>query len=118
MKIIKFSEGEKFERPYGRVSRVLLEHKFKTPVESIIFYHSDLPNGKFDDHYHSESEEIIWFPEGGKITVEGETIQMEPWDGVLLQPGEQHGYSGESVKTIHLAVKMPASNDKVSAKDE
>lgn len=113
MEIIKFSEGKKFTRPFGRETRILLEHKFDKPIDSIIFYHSSLENGKFDEHYHSESEEIIWFPEGGEITVEGETYKMEPWDGVLLQPGEKHGYSANCGKIIHLAVKMPASDDKV-----
>ena len=39
---------------------------------------------------------------------------MENWDGVILEPGDSHGFQGDCGPITHLAVKLPASNDKVT----
>lgn len=114
MKIIHASEVSNEKKPYGRETKALFEHVFNKPAESIVFYLSSLPTGQFDEHYHSESEEIIWFPEGGEINVEGTNYRMGPWDAVFLESGERHGFKGNCGKTVHFAVKIPASKDKVS----
>ena len=114
MKIIRSKENPYGEKPYGRETKVLASYEFSDSIDSVIFYHSKLPRGEFDEHFHSESVEFIWFPEGGKITVNGTDYVMENWDGVILEPGDSHGFQGDCGPITHLAVKLPASNDKVS----
>ena len=114
MKIIKKSEADIFERPYSRKTYKLLSHKFDNPIESIVFYLSFLPTGRFDKHHHSKSNELIFFPNGGKMKVNNELYTLEEWDGVLLEPGDTHGLDIVDKDTVHLAIKMPDINDKIS----
>lgn len=115
MKIIRKDEAPKDNRPDGRIVTTLHELQLEEKVDSSILYHCFVPGGKFGAHYHSKSHEFIWFPVGGMITVNGETCKMEKWDGVLLYPGDVHGYEGNDCgDIIHFAVRMPGGEDKVS----
>jgi hypothetical protein len=114
MKIIRRGEAPSDSRPNGRTVRTLFQQEFDEPVSSIVFYLCEVPSGKFGAHYQSQSVEFIWFPTGGMIKVNGQVYEMNPWDGVLLEPGDVHGYDGDDCKDIlHFAVKMPSVSDKV-----
>jgi len=118
MKIIRKSKAFKDNRPDGRIVTTLHELELEESVSSSIFYHCAVPGGKFSAHYHEKSHEIIWFPVGGKITVNDNTYTMEEWDGVLLEPGDIHGFSGDDCgDIIHFAVRLPGGVDKVAVKD-
>ena len=114
MKIIKKSEADLLERPFGRKTYKLLTHKFEQPIENIVFYLSILPTGRFDKHHHSKSDELIFFPNGGKMIVNDELYTFGEWDGVLLEPGDKHGLEILDKDTVHLAIKMPDVDDKIS----
>jgi quercetin dioxygenase-like cupin family protein len=114
MKLIRFKEVQKDGRPDGRIVRKLISHHFNKPVKSMAFYLCEVPGGKFGEHHHSEAEELIMFPNGGRITVNGKDIDMEDWDFVILAPGDKHGFSGECGNIIHLAMKFPDAEDKIS----
>lgn len=117
VKLVRYNEVDVERRPDGREVRQLISHAFDKPVDSITLYHCTVPKGRFSEHYHSESDEIIMFPLGGRITVNDETFDMEPWDFVLLEAGDRHGFEGDDCPDIiHLAIKVPDRDDKVSTK--
>lgn len=113
MKIVRRKEIEKQERPFGRFVQKLLSHKFIKPRGSMALFLSFVPKGKLDTHYHSKTEEIIIFPDGGKISVNGKLFIMNPWDLVLLEPGDRHGFNGEDKDVFHLAIRFPDNEDKI-----
>lgn len=114
MKILRRENIEKQNRSDGRTVQKFLSHEFSVPIEKMALYLCDVPGGKFDDHYHTDATEVICFPQGGKITINETTYDMSEWDMVVLEPGDVHGYDGESCDDIlHLAVKMPNSDYKV-----
>ena len=114
MKIVKKSESRILNRPFERKTYKLLSHKFSKPIESIVFYLSLLPTGRFDKHHHINSDELIFFPNGGKMRVNGELYNLDSWDAILLEPGDEHGLDIIDKDTVHLAIKMPDVDDKVS----
>ena len=117
MKLIRASQIKGEKRADGRTVKKLLELAFDEPIDSMVIYLCEVPSGKFEKHYHSECQEIICFPNGGKITVNGETYQMESWDMVLLDVGDVHGYEGDECPDIlHLAIKLPNRDDKITVK--
>lgn len=113
MKLIRVNEIERQERPFGRVVQKLLSHKFLKPRRSMALFLSFVPKGKLDTHYHAETEEVIIFPEGGKIDVNGRLYTMGPWDLILLEPGDKHGFGGGDKDVLHLAIRFPDNEDKV-----
>jgi quercetin dioxygenase-like cupin family protein len=114
VKLLRHAEAPSDRRADGRVVRTLLSQHFTQPLDSIVFYLVTVPGGRFEEHYHTHAQEVIWFPQGGGISVNGETYEMAPWDGVFLEPGDRHAYTGpELPNVIHLAVKMPDADDKV-----
>lgn len=114
MKLIRRKEIETEERAFGRTVQKLLSHKFIESRDSMALFLCFVPKGKLDTHYHEKTEEIIIFPQGGKIEVNGTLYDMEPWDFVLLEPGDKHGFSGEDKDVIHLAMRFPDNDDKIS----
>lgn len=114
MKIIRADKIKGERKPFGRITKKLLEHKFREPISDIVFYLSSMPTGKLDKHYHAESEEIICFPKGGKINVNGRLYEMREWDMVLLDIGDVHSCEEECGDVIHFAIKMPNVEDKVN----
>lgn len=115
MKIIKRKEIESIERPFGRVLQKLLGHKFVKPRDSMAMFLSFVPKGKLDMHYHENSEELILFPQGGKIEVNNKLYTMEPWDSVFLDSGDVHGLNIEDKDVLLLALRFPDNNqDKIS----
>ena len=115
MKRLRRAEAPSESRPDGRQVTTLFATAFERPLDSIRFLLVDLPDGRFPGHYHAASHELILFPAGGAITVNGETLAMAPWDGVLLEPGDVHSYIGEGAgPVIQLAVQMPPLDDRVT----
>lgn len=115
MKIIKRKEIKEIKRPFGRIVQKLLGCKFIRPKDSMAMFLSFSPKAKLDFHYHANTEEIIIFPEGGKIEVDDKLYNMDPWDAVFLEPGEIHGFDGEYKDVMHLALRFPDNEDKISA---
>lgn len=117
MKIIRKEDAPQEDRPDDRVVTTLFELELPEPVSSAVFYHCVVPGGKFSAHQHVKSHEIIWFPVGGRITVNDMTYTMNAWDGVLLEPGDVHGFDRENCKDIiHFAIRLPAGPDKVAVR--
>jgi len=115
MKIIRKKEIKTEERPFGRTVQKLLSHKFKEPRDSMAMFLSFVPKGKLDKHYHSNTEEIIVFPQGGNIEINGNLYKMEPWDSVFLEPGDRHGFAGEGGEDVlEFAMRFPDNEDKVN----
>ncbi|MBC87219.1 MAG: hypothetical protein CL677_08575 [Bdellovibrionaceae bacterium] len=118
MRIVRASQVKNEERSYGRTVKRLLDLE-NFDADSLVLYLGQSPQGKLDCHYHSESHEIICFPIGGKLIVNNESFDFEAWDLVVLEPGDTHGYeSNDGSETIHLAIKLPGTPDKVAVKSE
>ncbi len=114
MKIIRKDVAHCSIRKDGRKVTKLLEMNIDSFSSSMVLYHCDVPKGEFAEHYHAKSTELIFFPEGGKIKVNGKLYDMNPWDGVLLEPGDRHGYNESECKDIiHFAIRIPSEDDKV-----
>jgi len=113
MKIIRRKDCLTEERAFGRTVQKLLGHKFTGEKDSMAMFLSFVPKGKLDPHYHERTEEIIIFPQGGKIEVNDKLYEMEPWDFVLLEPGDKHGFTGEDKDVLLLALRFPDNEDKV-----
>lgn len=115
MKIIRASGITEEERPFGRTVKKLFEYLFPKEASSIVLYLNNLPDGRFDPHYHSKSFEIVIFPKGGMIEVNGSVFNLGVWDLVFLEPGDVHGYTKlDCGNVLHLAIKIQADDDKVS----
>jgi quercetin dioxygenase-like cupin family protein len=113
MKIIKRSEVENQNRPMGRIVQKIFSHKFIKPASSMAMFLSFMPQSKLDFHYHKETEEILVFPNGGKIEVNDKLYSLEPWDTVLIEPGDVHGFSGSDKDVYCLAMRFPDNEDKI-----
>lgn len=117
MKIIRKKESDISVRDDGRKVSKLYELNFETPTSSMVFYHCEVPLGKFTEHYHQKSTEVIFFPLGGKMEINGDIYEFNSWDGVLLEPGDTHGYDGiDCDDIVHFAIRTPSLNDKVETK--
>ncbi len=113
MKIIRKSLANSKSRSDGRTVTTLSEISLNHNISSLVLYHCDVPNGKFTAHLHKESHEIILFPVGGKMIVNGNKYEFGAWDGVFLEPGDIHGYDHDDCNDIvHLAIRMPNIVDK------
>lgn len=116
MKIIRKKDIKEEQRPFGRTVQKLLGYKFAKPRDSMALFLSFVPKSRLDEHYHAETEEIIMYPEGGKIKVNGNLYDMDPWDFVVLEPGDVHGFEGEYKDVFVLAMRFPDNTDKVLIK--
>ncbi|MCK5305924.1 MAG: hypothetical protein KAJ66_02215 [Candidatus Omnitrophica bacterium] len=112
MKIIRSNSIKPSKRPLGRRVKKMLELKLKPPVDSMAIYLNFLPQGKLDKHYHSKSQEIICFPQGGRISVNGRRYKMNIWDMVLLDIGDVHCCERKGKSTLHFVIKVPNIKDK------
>ncbi len=118
MKIIRNEEVKKEPRDLGRVVQKMLNHKFSSPKDSLVIFYSHVPKGKVDFHYHNNSEEIIIFPQGGKMEINKVVYSFEPWDILLIEPRDIHGFDGEDKDVLHIALRLPDNSDKISIKKE
>ena len=103
MKIIRFKEIKTEDRLDGRIVSKLISHKLAKP-DSMAIYLNFVPKGRFSFHKHSECEEIIFFPKGGKMEINGKEYLLEyaiPADFALIRAhkGDRRGnlvYQGTS----------------------
>ena len=114
MKIIRAKEADTSSRTDGRTVRRMIDFNFKNPADSVTLFICELPDGKFGDHKHTVSDEFICFPQGGKITINGESFDMNEWDIALLEKGDIHGNEEGCGPIIHFAIKAPTAEDKVN----
>lgn len=109
MKIVRAKDIKGEARPDRRVVKRLLD------FNDLTLYLCEVPQGKFGSHYHTGSTEVIVFPVGGRITINGQTFDMEPWDIAVMEIGDIHGFSGDCEDILHFAIKFPGVEDKVDA---
>lgn len=115
MKIISLNDVESYSRNDGRTVHVLLREHLDIPPEGITLFLSKGPHGHINHHYHSRTPEIIIFPKGGKLIINDEEYHFNEWDGVLLEPGDRHGYTDESLgDTLHFAILLSDRDDRKS----
>ena len=119
MKLIKREKVPEYMRHDGRKVKKLLRHKFIAPRDSMVLFLSYAPKGNIDYHYHKKTEEIIIFPEGGKIEVNNKLYRLGPLDAILIEPCEVHGFKADKSKveykdTYVIAMRFPDNNDKIS----
>ena len=89
MKIVRYKEVPVDRRSDGRSVRKLASVELgKLEKTNAALYFCEVPESRFEGHYHSDSTEVIMFPEGGDITVNGEDYAMDKWDFVILEPGD------------------------------
>ena len=117
MKLIKREEIPIEIRNDERKVQKLLSHNFIAPRDSMVLFLSYAHHGNIDYHYHEKTEEIIIFPEGGKIEVNGQLYNIKPLDAILIAPYEVHGFKAEQgaeYKDIYIfAMRFPDNDDKI-----
>lgn len=115
MKIIRAADVKPYERPHERMVRQLVQIDFPRAMTSMACFLGYAPRGHLDEHYHRDSIELIFFPMGGRIRVNGEHHEMNEWDVVILEAGDVHGYepeAGQERAAVHFAIKLPSDPDR------
>lgn len=113
MKIYSLDESEGYRRPDGREVNILLKEKFGKTYEGLTLFFSKGPKGHLSKHCHNQTHEIIVFPNGGCLEINDIMHKFSNWDCVLLEPGDIHGYDGESTgETIHFAILLTDKKDR------
>ena len=113
MKIFSLEESDNYKRTDGRQVHVLLKEKLGKSYDGITLFFSKGPAGHLSRHCHNNTHEIIVFPNGGCLEVNKIMYNFNEWDCVLLEPGDIHGYDGESIgPTLHFAILLTDKNDR------
>ena len=118
MKLLRVDDQKDFKRSGGRTFKEILNYdfgsfSFDNCCIQVVRGHTI--NGFIDFHQHQHSYEIFIFPEGGLLIVNEQLIHFDPWDAILLEPGDKHGYEGNSKSnTSHIAIRIGPKNDKQS----
>jgi quercetin dioxygenase-like cupin family protein len=113
MIIFSLNDSEKYDRSDGRQVHILLKEKLGKSYDGITLFFSKGPDGHLSKHCHSNTDEIIVFPTGGCLEVNNKKYDFNEWDCVLLEPGDVHGYDGESIgQTIHFAILLTDKKDR------
>lgn len=111
MKVVRTKDIQSEARPMGRTVRTLLK---LTNLDECTIYFGESEKGRIDQHFHEHGQELIFFPVGGFLEINGDIIEFESWDAVLLEPGDVHGnLDCPEMQTIHLAIKFSHETDKV-----
>lgn len=111
MQIIRKKDQSSYSREKGRTVTHLFD--FDIPFDSASFFLGESPQGSLGSHYHEFSHEIIFFPVGGTIEVNGTKYTLNEWDSVILEPGDIHGFAGDGSRCVHFAIKFPSKPDRV-----
>lgn len=115
MKIFSLSNADGYTRTDGRQVHVLLKEKLGKSYDGITLFFSKGPKGHLSKHRHNNTHEIIVFPTGGSLKINNVNHKFNEWDCVLLEPGDIHGYEGESLgETIHFAIHLTYEKDRES----
>ena len=113
MKIFSLNDSQKYERSDGRQVHILLKEKLGLSYDGITLYLSKGPDGHLSKHRHNNTHEIIVFPTSGSLNINDKLYNFKEWDCVLLEPGDIHGYNGESLgETIHFAIYLSHKKDR------
>lgn len=113
MEILKLDDLPNYSREFERkVYKLFTE---RTNNQNIGIYLGIAPTGHLEKHMHTKSSEIIFFPIGGSLEINGIVYEFGAWDGVRLDPGDIHGWPFKGKKPIHhLAIKFPDIDDRVA----
>lgn len=112
MEILTLENNPKYDREYQRKVYKLFSQKFNDG--NIGIYLGVAPTGHLEEHFHAKSNEIIFFPIGGSLKINGTIYKFGKWDGVLLHPGDIHGWPIKGNEVVqHLAIKFPDIDDRV-----
>lgn len=73
-----------------------LEHFHETIIE---------PHATIGYHQHTGNEEVYYIVEGrGKMTLNGNEVEVEPGDAIITQSGDSHGLSNTSDSEMRILV--------------
>jgi len=115
LKIFSLKNSEGYSREDGRQVNILLKEKLGKSYDGITLFYSKGPKGHLSKHRHVNTHEIIVFPTSGTLKINDKNYNFSDWDCVLLEPGDVHGYEGESLgDTIHFAIHLTYEKDRES----
>ncbi|HKM51576.1 MAG TPA: cupin domain-containing protein [Candidatus Bathyarchaeia archaeon] len=87
--------------PYERHRQVLFSPKIQG-VKAGIGIVTIPPGGKSDTHSHDKSDEVWIVTKGhGKVSVDGNEVDIEPGVAVCAQAGSQHQIINTGKETLH-----------------
>jgi len=113
MIVKRVSEIEPERRPDGRDISYISKYRLMDLDLNILMLISEIPEGCIEQkHYHSNSIEIFYCLTSAKVIVEGEEIQLETGDTLLLEPGDVHQIEADHRMKL-LVIKIPNISDKV-----
>ena len=101
MEIINAHEIKGMEFPAGRCTRVLVGPKASLEAERFVLGHVTIyPGGSVPLHSHKQ-EEVYYIVSGrGRITVDGETREVQTGDCIYLRPPLEHMLQNTSTENM------------------
>lgn len=118
MKIIRFSELKKNDRPDGRTVTKIVQQELEQAVSSTqILYVTHPPKLKEDLHTHKKSYEMLLFLDVANYHINGKEYHICQNDLVIFEPGDIHGATPINHEVRLWVFQTPAINeDKVIIK--
>ena len=106
MKIVKMTEGERFDMGLGDTRRVIGPH---TGAKYLTFNYAKFDPGQaFKQHIHPHSEDLILVLEGGGvIRLDDQELPIEAGDVIHVSEGEYHGTVAGPNGLLCVSVQAP-----------
>ena len=112
MKIIRFDESSKQDRPDGRIVRKLLQQELGMTANNWQFLYVTHPPGlKEDLHSHSISYEALYFMDKANYKINGNDYRLNENDLVIFEPGDIHGAIPIDNEVRLLVIQVPIITD-------
>lgn len=112
MKIIKFKDIEKQDRPDGRTVSKFIKKDLGMNFSSLQFLFVTHPtNFKETLHSHQKSFEILYFLDKAYYKINGKDYLINKGDLVIFEPGDVHGAIPIDNEVRLLVIQAPAIID-------
>lgn len=91
MEIVNRNRSTPFITKDGSEIRSILDRTNSTVTNQSLAEATLPPGAATEEHSHPHSEEIYYILRGrGRMTLGGESREVEPGDGILIPPGSRH----------------------------
>lgn len=103
MDIVNLADAPPFITKDGSEIRELLAHRNSAIVNQSLAEARVPVGAATDEHYHVKTEEIYYITHGrGRMSIEGETRDVEVGDAIAIPPGRKHKIWNTGGETLRL----------------
>lgn len=107
MKIIRKKDTPEISRG-GYRARELGAIHFHRPMNDAIIFVTTIPkNAHFQEQWHNESGEFMYFLSAAAVLIDGKKHIFEEGDALYLEPHEKHKILAEEQDIVVLAIRFP-----------